>query len=74
MKQSDVVKLLKDFNGFSAGIEGTIVLEYDEPLIKWSLLIPMVKPLMLLQLQVMYQNLWYTTKAMLNNEYWEPEK
>ncbi|MCI6908191.1 MAG: DUF4926 domain-containing protein [Clostridiales bacterium] len=29
MKELDVVKLVKDFNGLSAGTEGTIVLEYD---------------------------------------------
>ena len=29
MKELDVVKLVKDFNGLSTGTEGTIVLEYD---------------------------------------------
>lgn len=29
MKELDVVKLTKEFNGLSAGTEGTIVLEYD---------------------------------------------
>lgn len=29
MKELDVVKLVKDFNGLPAGTEGTIVLEYD---------------------------------------------
>jgi len=29
MKELDVVKLIQDFNGLSAGTEGTIVLEYD---------------------------------------------
>ena len=29
MKELDVVKLVKDFNGLPAGTEGTIVLKYD---------------------------------------------
>ena len=29
MKELDVVKLIKEFNGLPAGINGTIVLEYD---------------------------------------------
>lgn len=29
MKELDVVKLTKEFNGLSAGTEGAIVLEYD---------------------------------------------
>lgn len=29
MKELDVVRLVKDFNGLSTGTEGTIVLEYD---------------------------------------------
>ena len=29
MRELDVVKLTKEFNGLSAGTEGTIVLEYD---------------------------------------------
>ncbi len=29
MKELDVVKLKKEFNGLSAGTKGTIVLEYD---------------------------------------------
>ena len=29
MKELDVVKLLKDFEGINAGTEGTIVCEYD---------------------------------------------
>ncbi len=29
MKELDVVKLIKEFNGLSVGTEGTIVLEYD---------------------------------------------
>lgn len=29
MKELDVVRLIKDFNGLSTGTEGTIVLEYD---------------------------------------------
>ena len=29
MKELDVVKLKKEFNGLKAGTEGTIVLEYD---------------------------------------------
>ena len=29
MKELDVVKLKKEFNGLTAGTEGTIVLEYD---------------------------------------------
>lgn len=29
MKELDVVKLTKEFNGLNAGTEGTIVLEYD---------------------------------------------
>ena len=29
MKELDVVKLIKDFNGLPTGTEGTIVLEYD---------------------------------------------
>ena len=29
MKELDVVKLVKDFNGLPAGTEGIIVLEYD---------------------------------------------
>ena len=29
MKELDVVKLIKEFNGLPAGTEGTIVLEYD---------------------------------------------
>lgn len=29
MKELDVVKLTKEFNGLFAGTEGTIVLEYD---------------------------------------------
>ncbi len=29
MKELDIVKLTKEFNGLKAGTEGTIVLEYD---------------------------------------------
>lgn len=29
MKELDVVRLVRDFNGLPAGTEGTIVLEYD---------------------------------------------
>ena len=29
MRELDVVKLVKDFNGLSTGTEGTVVLEYD---------------------------------------------
>ena len=29
MKELDIVKLNKEFNGLKAGTEGTIVLEYD---------------------------------------------
>lgn len=29
MRELDVVKLTKEFNGLSAGTEGTIALEYD---------------------------------------------
>lgn len=29
MKELNVVRLVKDFNGLSTGTEGTIVLEYD---------------------------------------------
>ncbi|MCD7722662.1 MAG: DUF4926 domain-containing protein [Clostridiales bacterium] len=29
MKELDVVRLVENFNGFSAGTEGTIVAEYD---------------------------------------------
>lgn len=29
MKELDVVRLTKEFNGLDIGIEGTIVLEYD---------------------------------------------
>ena len=29
MKELDVVKLVKDFNGLPTGTEGTIVLKYD---------------------------------------------
>jgi hypothetical protein len=29
MKELDVIKLIEDFSGISAGTKGTIVLEYD---------------------------------------------
>ena len=54
MKELDVVKLTKDFNGLSIGTEGTIVLEYDGTHFKWSFSTQMVLPLMYSQPQTIY--------------------
>ena len=52
MKELDVVKLVQDFSGLSAGIEGVIVLEYDGTAYEVEFFDSEGKPLTFLQPQL----------------------